>query len=53
MNDSHNQAGFITFLLALSFNILFFIYVSFIHEGVKGVDTLGKQTPAPVVPVKK
>lgn len=53
MNDQHNKSGFITFLVVLTFNILFFAYVSFIHEGVKGVDTIGKQTPSEVIPLKK
>jgi hypothetical protein len=53
MNDHHNQSGFITFLAVLAFNLVFFAYVSFFHDGVKGIDTIGKQTPAEVIPVKQ
>ncbi len=32
--DDHNRGGKIAFLFAMFFNILFFIYIAFIHEGV-------------------
>jgi hypothetical protein len=34
MKHDHNQAGMVTFIIVLAFNILFFAYISFIHEGV-------------------
>ncbi len=43
MEDTYNKSGYWTFLIVLIINILFFAYVSFIHEGVKPIDTLGKQ----------
>lgn len=39
MTDNHNPQGYWTFLVILVFNILFFVYISFIHPGVIGVDT--------------
>lgn len=48
MEDTYNKAGFITVISALVFNVLFFVYVSFLHQGVVGVDSIGKQTPKPV-----
>ncbi|MCB1177206.1 MAG: hypothetical protein KDK36_06465 [Leptospiraceae bacterium] len=53
MEDTYNKAGFITFMFALILNILFFVYVSFIHEGVNGIDTIGKQTIDLTVPAKE
>ncbi|MCB1142922.1 MAG: hypothetical protein H7A24_15470 [Leptospiraceae bacterium] len=34
MDDKHNKAGMITLMVVLTFNVLFFVYISFIHEGV-------------------
>jgi hypothetical protein len=34
MQDNHNPQGLMMFLLMLVGNILFFIYISFIHEGI-------------------
>jgi hypothetical protein len=38
MNDDYNKPGMATFLVVLAFNVLFFAYLSFIHEGVKDSD---------------
>ncbi len=38
MNDDYNKPGMATFLVVLAFNVLFFVYISFIHEGVKDSD---------------
>ncbi len=48
MEDSYNKKGFTTVIVALLLNVLFFVYVSFIHPGVVGVDNIGKQTPKPI-----
>ncbi len=34
MNDDYNKPGMTTFLAVLVFNLVFFVYLSFIHEGV-------------------
>ena len=33
-NDPYNRGGFIAFLFSMGFSLLFFVYISFIHEGV-------------------
>ncbi|MBK6605817.1 MAG: hypothetical protein KBF99_14475 [Leptospiraceae bacterium] len=38
MSDNHNPQGYWTFLVILVLNLLFFVYISFIHPGVVGVD---------------
>ena len=38
MTDNHNPQGYWTFLVILTFNLLFFCYISFVHPGVVGVD---------------
>lgn len=48
MDDTFNKSGFYTAIIALALNVLFFVYVSFIHPGVEGVDFIGKQAPKPV-----
>ncbi|HMV45261.1 MAG TPA: hypothetical protein PK079_17240 [Leptospiraceae bacterium] len=40
MSDNHNPQGYWTFLVILSLNILFFVYISFIHPGVEPVDKI-------------
>jgi hypothetical protein len=32
--DLYNRPGYITFMVVLAFNILFFAYIIFIHPGV-------------------
>ena len=34
MNDDYNKPGMATFLAVLTFNLVFFAYLSFFHEGV-------------------
>ena len=34
-HDEHNRGGMIAFLFCMVFTVCFFIYFSFIHEGVK------------------
>lgn len=34
VNDLYNRKGYITFLVVLSLNLLFFAYIAFIHPGV-------------------
>lgn len=41
MKDNHNPGGYITFLVIMTLNILFFVYISLIHTGVKNVDKVG------------
>lgn len=48
MEDTYNKSGFVTAIVALVLNVLFFIYLSFLHPGVVGVDTIGKQSPQPI-----
>ncbi len=38
MSDNHNPQGYWTFLAILVFNLLFFVYISFFHPGVVGID---------------
>lgn len=33
--DDYNKGGFIAFVFSMAFTFLFFIYISFIHEGVE------------------
>ncbi|MDX1958205.1 MAG: hypothetical protein SFU98_06510 [Leptospiraceae bacterium] len=42
----HNQGGFLTFLIILTLNILFFGYISFVHPGVKDVNKVGASPAA-------
>ncbi|MBK8394384.1 MAG: hypothetical protein IPL26_03950 [Leptospiraceae bacterium] len=44
MTDNHNPSGYWTFLLILALNLVFFVYISFFHPGVEGVDK-----PSPTV----
>jgi len=37
-NNHHNQTGLIIFLISMVGSMLFFIYISFIHPGVNGID---------------
>ncbi|WP_167884797.1 hypothetical protein [Leptospira fluminis] len=39
-NDHYNKAGFWTFIVVLAANILYFIYLSFVHPGVKDYNTV-------------
>ncbi len=38
MTDNHNPQGYWTFLVILALNLLFLVYISFVHPGVVGVD---------------
>jgi hypothetical protein len=38
MNEDYNKPGMATFLVVLLFNIVFFAYLSFLHEGVKDTE---------------
>lgn len=33
-NDSYNRGGFIAFVFSMSFSVMFFIYVTFLHPGI-------------------
>lgn len=37
-NDPYNRSGYYIFLGTMAASILFFVYIAFIHPGVKGVD---------------
>jgi hypothetical protein len=34
MQDNHNPQGLLMFILMLVGNIVFFVYISFFHEGI-------------------
>lgn len=34
MQENHNSQGMLMFLLMMAGNILFFVYISFFHEGI-------------------
>ncbi len=34
MTEDYNKPGMVTFLVVLAFNLIFFAYLSFVHEGV-------------------
>ena len=37
-NDPYNKSGYIIFLSSMALSVLFFIYISFFHPKIKGID---------------
>ncbi|WP_167882267.1 hypothetical protein [Leptospira langatensis] len=47
-NDHYNKAGFWTFVVVLTANILYFVYLSAFHHGVKDYNKVApSNTSAP------
>lgn len=45
-NDHYNKAGFWTFIVVLAANVLYFVYLSFMHQGVKDYNHVAPSSAA-------
>lgn len=42
--DLYNKSGYLTFLITLALNLIFFVYISFVHPGTPENPGFGEGT---------
>ena len=52
-NDPYNKSGLFIFLISMVGSVLFFIYIAYIHPGVKPLDKIIEPSPEGAVEVKQ
>jgi len=52
-NDPYNKSGLLIFLISMVGSIVFFIYIAYVHPGVKSLDKIIEPAPAGAPKVKK
>jgi len=52
-NDPYNKSGLLIFLISMVGSIVFFIYIAYVHPGVKSLDKIIEPAPAGAPKAKK
>jgi len=52
-NDPYNKSGLLIFLISMVGSIVFFIYIAYVHPGVKSLDKIIEPAPAGAPKIKK
>jgi mono/diheme cytochrome c family protein len=52
-NDPYNKSGLLIFLISMVGSVIFFIYIAYVHPGVKSLDKIIEPAPAGAPKIKK
>lgn len=52
-NDPYNKSGLLIFIISMVGSIVFFIYIAYVHPGVKSLDKIIEPAPAGAPKIKK